>query len=362
MHDVAPRDVLDRVAFFVAFVAGAFGSIAIKALGTHPFFAAGYAAMVLIAYALLAWAGGRVKLEPETIGDNCYYLGFLFTLSSLSYTLYQMSDPTTNAGRPVDIPVVISGFGVALSSTIVGVFLRVLMMQLRTDFVAKDREVRADINRSFSDFRKNMAGMLSQMKAYSAESVQLASERDERIRKSTENFVDDYRQALKKSTTSLADHMKEAFSEAMRDVVKEFSEAQKASHEQMESTLKELEALKNRLNEQEAQSFEQIGARRKVLLKEIAEYEKAIKTQSEVTEAHIKATRRATDAISMRFIPALDGMKERLDTFPPTSPAEVASLESKNVDKKNLEDPADQPVSLKAETPPGPWRGKSGKI
>lgn len=360
MHDVAPRDMLDRVVFFVAFAAGAFGSVAIKALGAHPFLAAGYAALVLIAYALLAWAGGRVKLEPETIGDNCYYLGFLFTLSSLSYTLYQMADPTLNAGRPVDIPDVISGFGVALSSTIVGVFLRVFMMQLRPDFIAKDREVRADINRSFGDFRKNMAGMLSQMKAYSAESIQLASERDERIRKSTEKFLEDYQEALTMSTTSLADHMKEAFSEAMREVVKEISEAQKASHEQMKSTLEELEALKNRLNEQESQSFEQIGTRRRVLLEEMDEYEKKIKAQNEMTEAQIKATRRAADAISKRIIPALDDLKERLDKFPPEPLVEDATFESANTAPENFEDPADKPFVLKVDRTSGPWGTKSG--
>lgn len=361
MHDVAPRDMLDRLFFFVAFAAGVFGSIVIKALGAHPFLAAGYAAIVLIAYALLAWAGGRVKLEPETIGDNCYYLGFLFTLSSLSYTLYQMADPTLNSGHPVDIPDVISGFGVALSSTIVGVFLRVFMMQLRPDFTAKDREVRADINRSFGEFRKNMAGMLSHMKAYSAESVQLASERDKRIRESTEKFLEDYRLALKKSTTSLSDHMKEAFSEAMREVVKEISESQKASYEQMKSTLQELEALKNRLNEQESESFEQIGARRRVLLKEIDEYEKKIKSQNDVMEIQIKASCRAADAISKRVIPALDELKVRLDRFPPESMVEEAPSLSGGSDQDNSEDIVDKAFVEPAERASGPWGTTSGE-
>lgn len=153
-HDVAPRENLDRLAFLVAFLLGVTGILLLKIPGVHPFLTAGYAALILVLYAVAAWLGGRVKIEPEIIGDNCYYLGFLLTLASLSHTLYQMSDPTVNGGRPVDIPEVISGFGVALSSTILGVFLRVFMMHLRPDFVAKEREVRADINRAFMDFRK----------------------------------------------------------------------------------------------------------------------------------------------------------------------------------------------------------------
>ncbi|MBT3143217.1 hypothetical protein KL867_19305 [Ruegeria litorea] len=324
-HDVAPRETLDRMAFLMAFVLGVGGGLLLKVLGAHPLLTAGYAALILVLYAVAAWAGGRVKIEPETIGDNCYYLGFLFTLASLAYTLYQMSNPTTNSGRPVDIPEVISGFGVALSSTIFGVFLRVFLMQLRPDFVAKDREVRADINRAFMDFRKSMSGMLSQMKGYAAESVQLASERDERLRSSTEKFTEDHQESLKASAELLSKHMNEAFSAAAKTAVEDISKAvaenNKAQQTQMAETLTELENLKARLSKQEAESFEEIQQRRKRLLAELEVAEKQIQAHNEAMDQYIKITRRSADAMTKRILPAIDSLEEKIKNMPPVQDA-----------------------------------------
>ena len=300
-HDVMPFDTLDRAAFVLAFLLGAGGSVLLKALGVHPFIPAAYAAIILGLYAFIAWAGGRVKIEPETIGDNCYYLGFLFTLAALAFTLFQVADPSINGGTRVDIPEVISGFGLALSSTIVGVFLRVFLMQLRPDFVAKDREVRAEVNRAFGDFKKGMAAMLSQMKSYSVESIQFASERDERIRKSTEQFLEDHQKALQKSADALSIHMKEAFSDAAQEAAKQImsavGESQRAHQEQLKEVIDDLQAIKKRLQEQELETVEEIRDRRKAFAFELAQTEKIFAAQLETVSEFRKNTLRALSEI-----------------------------------------------------------------
>ena len=300
-HDVTPFDNLDRAAFVLAFLLGAGGSVLLKALGVHPFIPAAYAAIILGLYAFIAWAGGRVKIEPETIGDNCYYLGFLFTLAALAYTLFQVADPSANGGPRVDIPEVISGFGLALSSTIVGVFLRVFLMQLRPDFVAKDREVRAEVNRAFGDFKKGMTGMLSQMKSYAVESVQFASERDERIRNSTEKFLEDHQKALQESADALSVHMKEAFSDAAQEAAKQImsavGESQKVQQEQLKEVINDLQELRKRLQDQEFETVEEIRDRRKVFAFELEQTEKIFAAQMETVSEFRKNTLRMLSEI-----------------------------------------------------------------
>lgn len=292
-HDVTPNDNLDRAAFLLAFLLGAVGSLLLKALGAHPFIPAGFAAFILGLYAFVAWAGGRMKIEPETIGDNCYYLGFLFTLASLAYTLYQVADPSLNVGRPINITEVISGFGLALSSTIFGVFLRVWMMQLRPDFVAKDREVRAEINRSFGDFKKSMSGMLSQSKAYATESIQVAAERDARIRGSTEQFLEDHRESLEKNADALSAHMKEAFSEAALAAAKQITaginEIQRDQQHQINEAINELQAIRNRIRELEAETVRDIQVRRRDFAAELDETRKLLNAQRAAKDREARA-------------------------------------------------------------------------
>lgn len=322
IHNVSPRENLDRFAFLLAFALGVLGGLLLKIAGAHPFVTASYAALILVAYALVAWAGGRIKIEPEAIGDNCYYLGFLFTLASLAFTLYQMADPAANGGKPADIPEVISGFGVALSSTIVGVFLRVFMMQMRPDFVAKDRAVRADLNQSYADFRKNLSGTMSQMKAFSTESIQYAAERDERLRVSTEKFVEDHHQALQSAANTLSENMEKSFSEATQSALKEISatvqETTIASQAAIQELVQDIQNLKDRLNEQEAQSFEEIQSRRKRFVADLEAAEKRMKDHDIAMDSYIKITRRAADSMTKRMVPALDQLKDRLDSLPAT--------------------------------------------
>jgi hypothetical protein len=359
LHGVSPRDTLDRAAFILAFVFGAGGSIFLKVLGVHPFIAAGYAALILVLYAVSAWAGGRIKLEPETIGDNCYYLGFLFTLTSLSYTLYQMSTPNLDSGNPVNIPAVISGFGVALSSTIFGVFLRVLLMQLRPDFVAKDREVRADINRAFGDFRKNMSGILRQMKAFSAESVQLASERDERIRKSTEGLVKHQYAIIEETSKLFAANLEETLLKTVEETTAKveaaIAETSKQSQEALEASVAEIRDAKTSFVEQELKSLEELQARRNQMVAEMSESARQMKEHSEEMEKYIRVTRRTADAMTKRIVPALDEFKERLDNLPEEPKVEDATY-NLSEEMADLASVVDKPFTVKPTR--GPWTRK----
>ncbi len=327
MHNVSPRENLDRAAFIIAFTLGIIGGILLKLAGAHPFVAAGFSAGVLVSYAMVAWVGGRVKIEPEAIGDNCYYLGFLFTLASLSFTLYQMADPTTTGGKPVNIPDVISGFGVALSSTIFGVFLRVLMMQMRPDFVAKDRAIRSDLNKSYGDFRKNLSGTLSQMKAFSTESVQLAAERDQRLRDSTEGFVKDHQEALQTAADQLAKNMEASFSDATQKAIKEIIDSVKKANAEAHTAAQELVAsireVKDRLNEQEVETYKELASRRKQLTAELITAEAQTKSHSEAMLEHIKITRRSADSMAKRVVPALDAFRNKLDALQGDAPFEA---------------------------------------
>ena len=318
--EISWRYVPDQFVFVLAALLGTFGSVYLKSWNEDlPVVAAMYAALIIVLYAVISWFAGRLKFEPETIGDNCYYLGFLITLSSLAYTLYQVDAAETATGGDGTgdiIPEVISGFGVALSSTIFGVFLRVLFMRLRPDSENRDQELRAEINRSFRELKKSISVMLTQMKKFSEESVKLASERDQRIRASTEKFAEDHRKSLEASSDFLSGHMKETFTRLVQQATQDISEALlesgKAYQAHMEEAIKGLQAVKERLQEQETGTLQEILERRKRLANELEASEQLLSSHAEAMNANSRAVQNAAEAMENRIIPSLEAFEARM--------------------------------------------------
>src|SRR5258708_6900042 len=81
---------------------------------------------VMIGYALLLGVARLFRLRDDQSGDNLYYMGFLFTLTSLAVSLYQFSD----VGSAEQI---VQNFGIAIATTIAGITLRIFFNQMRRD-------------------------------------------------------------------------------------------------------------------------------------------------------------------------------------------------------------------------------------
>jgi hypothetical protein len=103
---------------------------------------------VMAGYAYLAAKSSRFRVRLDQAGDNAYYLGLLFTLTSMAFALYEFGLATDlgqtgvgvgapGAGQPAGgqtgVDQIISNFGIALASTVAGIFLRVFLHQMRVD-------------------------------------------------------------------------------------------------------------------------------------------------------------------------------------------------------------------------------------
>jgi hypothetical protein len=208
IHASHAREGLDKAVLFAAFLAGAGGTVWLKMIEVPVLLVALFPVLVLIAYVAACLALRNIGTEPETIGDNSYYLGFLFTLASLAVTLYRIKD--ISAQDADLIPVVISGFGVALSSTIAGVFLRLFLLQLRPDIVARDRAARRDLATGARDLRQAAAQASLILKQVAIETQQHVAERNNKMSKVLE---------IQAETTS---ELLERQAKACDDIIREF--------------------------------------------------------------------------------------------------------------------------------------------
>src|SRR5215475_1800545 len=96
--------------------------------------------LIMIGYASLIWFAKALRLRDDQAGDNLYYMGFLFTLTSLGVSLYQF-----NAAHAAED--IVQNFGIAIGSTITGIALRVIFNQMRQDPVEVERIARSEERR-----------------------------------------------------------------------------------------------------------------------------------------------------------------------------------------------------------------------
>lgn len=129
---------LSATVFFVFTLFGGLFIVSAKFLGYAQGIVTGVPVAIMIVYALLLRAARRLRLRDDQSGDNLYYMGFLFTLVSLGVSLFQFSILE-------GVEEIIRNFGVAISTTMVGIALRIVFNMLREDPAEVERTARLEL-------------------------------------------------------------------------------------------------------------------------------------------------------------------------------------------------------------------------
>lgn len=117
----------DRWRFFAFFTAGAFFILALKELIDSQIVVTAVPCGLMLVYAGLLWDFEEKRPRSASAGDNLYYLGFLYTLTSLAHSLFRFST------QEQDTEIIVTNFGIAIFTTILGMALRILVGQPGTD-------------------------------------------------------------------------------------------------------------------------------------------------------------------------------------------------------------------------------------
>lgn len=196
-------------------VSGILFIVASKTYGIDRLVTTATPVLLMLAYGLLPMFVGRLRLHDEQTGDNLYYMGFLFTLTSLGVALFQFGSETSTDE-------IVRNFGVAITSTIAGIMLRILYNQMRRDPVdiersarhelaTMTRRVRAElesVSREFADFRRVSNQMLEEGFGEIAEQ---AGRNGEHIRASFEKMAMEAIKPVQEASGKLGNAMEENF-------------------------------------------------------------------------------------------------------------------------------------------------------
>ncbi len=147
-----------RGLFLGFFIGGGIAIVLMKSYADSPGLAVILPVLLMGSYALtLMWPDMLPRYESA--GDNFYYLGFLYTLISLAISLYQFNTEGASSG-------IITSFGLALTSTILGLAGRILLSQsseeattdaerrARENLARANRRLRAEMEYSIAEFQQ----------------------------------------------------------------------------------------------------------------------------------------------------------------------------------------------------------------
>jgi len=166
--------------------------------GSAPIIIAAGTLATMVVYTLLCSFTKLFRVREDVLGDNVYYLGFLFTLVSLAYALWKI-DFEKQEGLIEDL---VSSFGIALSSTIGGIFIRVLVLQFRRDPSEYEREMRLELIEASGRLKANMVGAIEQFDSVIVQMSQL-------MRESTEIAVIEQKKAISESNSAFLQELRE---------------------------------------------------------------------------------------------------------------------------------------------------------
>jgi hypothetical protein len=156
-------------------------------------------AFLLFGYFLAITVTRKYQLREDKSADNLYFLGFLFTVTALIISLWKFSQSEDGASNnPL---VVVEDLGIGLITTLVGLFLRVFLTQLRRDPNEIEEEVNLQLTvtaqkvtrniRSVSELVEQssilMAQIYSESQKQLADQQQLTKEMFENAEKSIKN-------------------------------------------------------------------------------------------------------------------------------------------------------------------------------
>lgn len=145
-----------------------------KLLGWHIYLITAVPVAIMVTYMVVSLVFNGLRLHNEQAGDNLYYMGFLFTLSSLGVSLFRFTGTSS-------IDEIVRNFGIAVSSTICGIALRILFNQMRRDPLDIERSVRHELAEMTRRVRSELDSSAREFSSYRRTSSQMLLEGFEEI-------------------------------------------------------------------------------------------------------------------------------------------------------------------------------------
>jgi methyl-accepting chemotaxis protein len=170
--------------------------------------------LVMIAYIVIGLNRHDSDVTDDKFADSCYYLGFIFTITSIIFSLFDLPNIGT---RIQDIAV---RFGAAMISTVLGLGVRVYLVSFRkevADAIRDAEDAVLDATRKFTD-QLNLA--LDRLQDYSKRVDEAARDTSDRVNAHISEISRNHAEKLGEFFSDLTESNKKSFDDALSEVRK----------------------------------------------------------------------------------------------------------------------------------------------
>ena len=180
---------------------------------------------LMVIYGIYAYSF-RGNENVNQIADSAYFLGFLFTLSSITMSLINFASINRDADK--QIGEIVNLFGFALSTTISGLLIKLLLENVKPSVSDLTDKTFSDFERTVSQFDLQLVSSADKFKTFQDLVIG-------QLEKHAEDITDQLDIVVNQTTQTLTKYIEESgtsLSDSMRKSGENFSEAlNKASNE-----------------------------------------------------------------------------------------------------------------------------------
>lgn len=287
---------------FMGFVAGGCAYIvAAKLGGLGQLYVTFVPVGTMAAYALLICLARGLRLRDDQSGDNLYYMGFLFTLTSLGVSLYQFS-----AARAAEE--IVQNFGIAISTTIAGIGLRVLFNQMRRDPVEVERMMRLELAEAARRVRRELDSTVVEFGYHRRSAQQAAADSFKHVMERFDEVVGRLFASLDEITARLSAPL-EAASRRSADTITQASETLSARAGSIAAALDEVTTKLGAMQTPERV----IEVRLEPTAQSLAQAADRLATRAEAQSSAVKDALEMANAATMRSVELMTALRQELD-------------------------------------------------
>lgn len=168
--------------------------------------------LIMSAYIVLGYFRRDSDVNDEKFADSCYYLGFIFTITSIIFSLFDLPNIGTK------IQEIAVRFGAAMVSTVLGLGVRVYLVSFKKDVGDAIKEAEDAVLDVTKKLTEHLKIALEKLCDFESQVDTAAKSSVERVNMQIDNLSKNHAEKLSGFFNDLTNRNQEAFTQAMAEV------------------------------------------------------------------------------------------------------------------------------------------------